>query len=146
MNAGWMILFATIAAIGNALFALGLRHAAGFPNGLLFVAASALMAAVLAVLFAPLFGAIEIGALLRDHGRALLASACGLFLTYVGLNLLYRSFGTSPYVVYSALAIISTTVGVGFFYLKEPVNAYHVAAVLLALTAVALFSIGQSKL
>ena len=76
----------------------------------------------------------------------LLSPACGLFLTYVGLNLLYRSFGTSPYVVYSALAIISTTVGVGFFYLKEPVNAYHVAAVLLALTAVALFSIGQSKL
>jgi drug/metabolite transporter (DMT)-like permease len=141
-----MILFASIAAIGNALFALGLRHASGFRNGLLFVAASALLAAVLALAVAPFVGALEVGVLVREHGRALLFSGTGLFLTYVGLNLLYGRFGTSPYVLYSALAIISTTVGVGFLYLKEPVNAYHVAAVLLALSAVALFSFGQSRL
>jgi drug/metabolite transporter (DMT)-like permease len=140
------VAFAAIAAVGNAMFALGQRQSAGAANGLLFVGGSALIACVLAMLFAPLAGAVEAGALLRAHWRALLVSGAGLFLTYVGFHLLYSRFGTAPYVVYAALAIITTTVGVGFIYLREPVTAYHVAAVLLAAAAIALFAIGQSKL
>lgn len=145
MNALLTVLYAAIAAIGNALFAVGQKRSSGIGNGLLFVALSALVAFALAVSCAPLLGPFEPGALIRAHWRSLLLSGVGLFLTYVGFNLLYSRFGTAPYVVYAALAIITTTVGVGFLYLREPVNHYHAAAVLLAAAAIVVFSIGQSK-
>ena len=146
MDAVLTVAFAAIAAIGNALFALGQRQSHGIPNGLLFVGLSAFVAFALAVVCAPMLGPFEIGTLIRGQWRSLVLSGTGLFLTYVGFNLLYGRFGTSPYVVYAALAIITTTVGVGFLYLREPVNQYHVAAVLLAAAAIVLFSIGQSKI
>jgi len=83
--------------------------------------------------------------LLRAHGRSIALSGAGLFLTYLGFNLLYTRFGAAPYVVYAALAIITTTVGIGFLYLREPVNRYHVAAVVLAAAAVGLYALGQSR-
>jgi drug/metabolite transporter (DMT)-like permease len=146
MDAVLTVAFAAIAAVGNALFALGQRQSSGVANSLVFVGASASVACVLAVLAAPLIGPFDAGALLRSHWRPVLLSGVGLFLTYVGFNLLYTRFGASPYVVYSALAIITTTVGVGFFYLREPVNQYHVGALVLAAAAIVLFAIGQSKL
>jgi drug/metabolite transporter (DMT)-like permease len=145
MDAVLTVAYAAIAAIGNALFALGQQRSTGVANGLLFVALSAFIAFALAAVCAPMLGPFEPGALIRGHWRSLFVSGSGLFLTYVGFNLLYSRFGTSPYVVYAALAIITTTVGVGFLYLREPVNQYHVVAVLLAAAAIVVFSIGQSK-
>jgi drug/metabolite transporter (DMT)-like permease len=146
MNALLTVLYAAIAATGNAMFAVGQKQSSGAGNGLLFVALSALVAFALALGCAPLLGPFEPAALIRGQWRPLLLSGAGLFLTYVGFNLLYGRFGASPYVVYAALAIITTTVGVGFLYLREPVNHYHVAAVLLAAAAIVLFSIGQSRI
>ena len=145
MDAVLTVAFAAIAAVGNALFALGQRQSAGSANGLLFVGLSAFVAFALALMCAPMLGPFDAAALVRGHWRALLLSGTGLFLTYVGFNLLYGRFGTAPYVVYAALAIVTTTVGVGFFYLREPVNQYHVVAILLAAAAIVAFSIGQSK-
>jgi drug/metabolite transporter (DMT)-like permease len=145
MDAVLTVAYAAIAAIGNALFALGQKQSSGTANGLLFVGLSAFVAFALALVCAPMLGPFDAGALIRGRWRSLLLSGAGLFLTYVGFNLLYSRFGTSPYVVYAALAIITTTVGVGFLYLREPVNQYHVAAVLLAAAAIVVFSIGQSK-
>ena len=114
MDAVLTVAYAEIAAIGNALFALGQKQSSGSGNGLLFVALSAFVAFALAVVCAPLVGPFGAGTLIRDQWRSLLLSGVGLFLTYVGFHLLYSRFGTSPYVVYAALAIITTTVGVGF--------------------------------
>jgi EamA domain-containing membrane protein RarD len=47
--------------------------------------------------------------------------------------------------VYAALAIITTTVGIGFLYLREPVNRFQVAAVVLATAAIGLYALGQSR-
>lgn len=145
MDAVLTVAFAAIAAVGNAMFALAQRQSAGVANGLLFVGLSAFVAFALSLACAPLLGPFDAGALLRGQWRSLLLSGVGLFLTYVGFNLLYSRFGTSPYVVYAALAIVTTTVGVGFLYLREPVNHYHVVAVLLAAAAIVAFSLGQSK-
>jgi drug/metabolite transporter (DMT)-like permease len=146
MNALLILSYAAIAAIGNALFAVGQRQSSGTGNGLLFVALCAFVAFALALGCAPLFGPFEPAALIRGQWRSLLAGGGGLFLTYVGFNLLYGRFGTSPYVVYAALAIVTTTVGVGFLYLREPVNPYRIAAVLLAVAAIMVFSLGQSRI
>ena len=53
------VLFATIAAIGNAVFALGQKQSAGAANGLLFVAASAGLAMLAALVCAPLTGGLN---------------------------------------------------------------------------------------
>jgi drug/metabolite transporter (DMT)-like permease len=138
------IVFATIAAVGNAMFALGQKKSTDV-NGLLFVGLSALVAVLVAVFFAPLVGAFDIGNTLKGNGKAVLLSGLGLFLTYLGFNLLYSRYGASQYVLYAVLSIITTTIFVGFFWLKEPVNVYQKVAIAMAIAAVVLFSIGQAK-
>ena len=140
------IVYATIAAIGNALFALGQRKSAGVENGLLFVGLAALVAMAGALACAPLVGAVAVGPTLKAHWRAILGSGLGLLLTYLGFNLLYTRYGASQYVLYAVLSILTTTIGVGILWLKEPVTFYHKLAIALALAAVVLFSIGQSKI
>jgi len=139
------IIFAAIAAIGNAIFALGQKMSAGVKNGLLLVGVSALVAALFAFFSAPLVGAFDLGDTLKGNWKAVLLSGLGLFLTYLGFNLLYTRYGASYYILYAALSIITTTIIVGIFWLKEPVNIYHKLAIAMAMAAVVLFSIGQSK-
>jgi len=145
MSASLPILFALIAAIGNAMFAYGQKQSAGSGNGLLFVAASALVAVVLALAAAPLLGRFDPLAPWREGGRAVLIGGAGLFLTYLGFNLLYTRFGATPYALYAVLSILTTTVGVGVLILREPVTPWHLAAVAAALVSVVLFSIGQAR-
>jgi drug/metabolite transporter (DMT)-like permease len=145
MNIFLPIFFAAIAAVGNALFALGQKQSSGVDNGLLFVGGSALIALVLSVLTSPLVGSVDFIILLKYNWKSLLMSGAGLFLTYVGFNLLYSKFGASQYVLYASISIITTSVIVGFFYLKEPMNVYHIGSIMMAIAAVVLFSVGQSK-
>jgi drug/metabolite transporter (DMT)-like permease len=139
------IIFAAIAAIGNAIFALGQKKSAGAKNGLLLVGVSALVAALFAFFSAPLVGAFDLGDTLRENWKAVLLSGLGLFLTYLGFNLLYTRYGASHYILYAVLSIVTTTIVVGIFWLKEPVNVYYKLAIAMAMAAVVLFSIGQSK-
>jgi drug/metabolite transporter (DMT)-like permease len=139
------IAFATIAAAGNAMFALGQRKSAGVENGLLFVGVSALVAVVCALVFAPMVGVFSLGNTLKGNWEAMLWSGAGLFLTYLGFNLLYARYGASQYALYAVISIITTTIIVGMWWLQEPVNMYHKIAIALAIAAVILFSIGQSK-
>jgi drug/metabolite transporter (DMT)-like permease len=139
------IVFATIAAIGNAMFALGQKKSVGMENGLLFVALSAMVAVSFSLFLAPLVGKFDIVNTIKGNSNALIISGSGLFFTYLGFNLLYSRYGTSQYVLYAVLSIITTTIIVGIFWLKEPVNVYHKLAIAMALAAVVLFSIGQSK-
>lgn len=139
------VLFASIAAIGNAMFALAQKQSSSVENGLLFIGASAVVAFSLSLLCAPFLGPVDIGATLKNHTAPVLLSGIGLFLTYLGFNLLYSRFGASFYVLYAALSIITTTVVIGIVWLNEPVNGFRVAAIALAVAAVVLFSLGSSK-
>lgn len=138
----WPILFASVAAIGNAMFALGQRQSGG-ANGLFFVSASAAVACALGLLFAPLLGPLEAAATVREHGKAVLTSGVGLFLTYLGFNLLYSRFGASYYVLYASISIVTTSVVVGMYWLNEPVNGLRLAGIGLAVASVVLFSMGS---
>ncbi len=140
------IVFATVAAVGNAMFALGQRKSAGVENGLLFVGLSAVVAVLCAFVFAPLVGVFAPGNTLKGNWEAVLLSGVGLFLTYLGFNLLYTRYGAAQYALYAVISIITTTIIVGIWWLQEPVNLYHKVAVALAIAAVVFFSIGQSKL
>jgi drug/metabolite transporter (DMT)-like permease len=139
------IVFATIAAVGNAMFALGQKKSSGVENGLLFVGLSALVAVLFALFLAPMVGVFDIENTVKGYWKAVLLSGLGLFLTYLGFNLLYSRYGASQYVLYAVLSIITTTIFVGIYWLKEPINVYHKVAIAMAIIAVVLFSIGQAK-
>ena len=145
VNIIFPLLLASLAAVGNALFALGQKQSAGAENGLLYVGCSALVATLLSLAWAPAVGKVDFAAILRFHWRGVILSGVGLFLTYVGFNLLYARFGVSQYVLYAVISIITTTLIVGIWWLREPVNVYHGAAILLSVVAVILFSLGQSR-
>ena len=134
------ILFASIAAVGNAMFALGQKKSSGFDNGLLFVSASALVAFLCSILLSPLAGQFDIEQVVKLHWKASLLSGVGLFLTLFGFNLLYSRFGVSQYVLYAVIAIITTTLIVGVLWLREPINIFHKMAIALALVAVVLLA------
>lgn len=139
------VLFALIAAIGNAVFAYAQKQATGEVNGLLFVGLSALAAMALSLLGAPLLGRFDPVSLVKTAPGPILLGGAGLFLTYLGFNLLYTRFGASAYVLYAALSILTTTLVVGGLILKEPMNIYHFAAIVLAVGAVVMFSLGQAR-
>lgn len=139
------IIFATIAAIGNAMFAFGQKKSASVGNGLIFVGVSALIAFLIALLFAPLVGVFDVWNTVKGNWKVIFISGLGLFFTYLGFNLLYSRYGVSQYVLYAVISIITTTIIVGIWWLKEPVNIYHKIAIALAIVAVIMFSIGQSK-
>ncbi len=139
------ILFATIAAIGNAIFALGQRKSANVENGLLFISVSALIAFLFVLSLAPFVGVFDVGDMVKENWKNILLSGFGLFLTYLGFNLLYTRYGVSQYVLYAVISIITTTIIIGVCWLKEPINIYHKIAIILAIVAVFIFSIGQSK-
>lgn len=126
------------------MFAYGQRRSAGVQNGLAFVGASAIVAALLAWCASPLLGSIGFSSLASTNGRNVLLAGSGLFLTYLGFHLMYSRFGVAPYTVYAVLSILTTTVLVGILWLREPVNGYQVAAIVLALASVILYSFGQS--
>jgi drug/metabolite transporter (DMT)-like permease len=138
------LMFALIAAIGNALFALAQRRSSGSCNGLVFVACSVCLAMMLALLAAPLFGPVDLPGLLRLQGRNVLLAGLGLFLCYVGFNLMYSGYGVSAYILYAVLSILTTTVVVGMIYLREPVNPMRIVSIALAIASVVLYSISQA--
>ena len=127
------------------MFALGQKNSAGVKNGFSFLAMAATVAVILIYMSAPIMGAYDLGNIARDNWKSIVLSGAGLFLTYLGFNLLYTRFGVSYYILYAVLSIITTTIVIGIIWLKEPVNIYQTVAIVLAIGAVVLFSIGQSK-
>lgn len=108
-----LLLAATIAAVGNALFVIGQRYGAGIDHRLTLTTLGASVAVLLSAAIAPLFGAPGYAAALRRSWPAIGLSGIGLFLTYVGFNVMYARYGASRYVVYAVLSVLSTTLVVG---------------------------------
>jgi len=107
------LLFATIAAVGNALFVYGQRGSAPSPNAYLFMFSAVTVCTVLfgiAVARAPGdFGFVAANA------RFILISGAGFFVTFIGFYLLYSNYGATQYVLYAIISIMTTSIGVGVF-------------------------------
>ncbi len=140
------LFFALIAAIGNAMFAAGQKKAIAFENPFTFIALAAIVCVCLTVATAPLFGQPQYSSVLKENGWWTLLSGAGLFLTYLGFNLLYSRYGASNYILYAVLSIITTSIIVGVVMFKESFNLYHWLAFGSSITTVALFAFGNSLL
>ena len=68
----------------------------------------------------------------------------GLFLTFLGFNLLYTNFGTSSYMLYAVMSIITTSIIVSVVIFKETFNVFHWAAFIGAIVTIVLYTIGNS--
>ena len=146
MNVYGPLFFALIAAIGNAMFAAGQKKAVAFENPFTFIALVAIVCVFLTVATAPLFGQPHYSAVAKENGWWAVLSGSGLFLTYIGFNLLYSKYGASNYILYAVLSIITTSIIVGVVMFKESFNTYHWLAFGSSITTVALFAMGNSVL
>lgn len=138
------LLFASIAALGNAMFATGQKKAIGFDNTFTFIALSALICVFLTIVSAPFFGPPRYNAVVRENGFWAILSGGGLFLTYLGFNLLYSKYGAANYILYAVVSIITTSLIVGVLFLKETFNVYHWLSFFASIVTVVLFTIGNN--
>lgn len=138
------LIFAGIAALGNALFVYGQRRAPIAQNPFLFTAGAVLVCTLTFIAASLIFGTQDDLGYLSNHRSSILISGLGFFITFVGFYLLYSRFGAVYYAVYAALSIMTTSVGVGVILYKESLNYYQITAMFLAILAVVLFSYGGS--
>lgn len=144
MNIYGPLLFALTAAIGNAMFAAGQKKAIAFDNPFTFIALAAIFCVLLTVAAAPLFGQPHYSSVIKENGGWAMLSGAGLFLTYLGFNLLYSRYGASNYILYAVLSIITTSIVVGVVMFKETFNLYHWFAFGTSIITVVLFALGNS--
>lgn len=145
MKSSSIFLFALIAAVGNALFAVGQKKAAEIDNSLIFVGLSAIVCIALTFLVILFMQSnINLTSIIKINWLWILISGFGLFLTYLGFNLLYTRFGATGYVYYAVLSIITTSLIVGVFIFKERLNIYHFASIGFSLIAILLFTLGNN--
>jgi drug/metabolite transporter (DMT)-like permease len=144
MNVLGPLLYALLAAVGNGLFAFGQRKSVGVTNSFVFITITLIVCVLLCTASAPFFGPANYGATLRGNAGWAVLSGCGLFMTYLGFNMLYSTYGASSYILYAVLSIMTTSIIVGAVLLRESLNLYHWLAALSALVTVGLFSYGNS--
>ena len=104
------LLFALIAAVGNALFAFGQKKSVVADQPFIFII-SALV--VCLALFAITFFFLpkpEISTFIKDNYPWVLISGLGFWLIFIGFYFLYSRYGASHYVVYAVLSIVSTSI------------------------------------
>jgi drug/metabolite transporter (DMT)-like permease len=143
MKTALPLIFSLLAALGNALFAAAQKKAVAASNPFSALVASAVVCVILAAATVPVFGKANYSSLLRKEVLWVVAGGIGLYLTYLGFNLLYTRCGASYYVLYAVFSMVATVLVVGALVFRESLNAYQWAAVVSALFTVVLFSMGQ---
>ena len=139
------LLFALLAAVGNAIYVYRQRGAVVPANPFLFVAGAVTVCLVLFVAASLVYRTPEDGQYISDNWGMIAIGGVGFFITFVGFFLLYSNFGASQYSLYAVLSILTTSIGVGVFVFREPVNMYQVAGTVLAILAIVLFTYGRTK-
>ena len=139
------ILFATLAAIGNAIFVYGQRGAATSENPFLFMGFAVLTCLAFFTVAVLVYRTPDDTAYVAANWRMILLSGFGFFVTFVGFFLLFNKFGASQYTLYAVISILTTSIGVGVFLYRESINLYQIAGTALAVAAIVLFAYGKAK-
>lgn len=137
------LLFACVAAVGNAIFVFGQKKSISGSNPFIFLSLALLFCVVclfISTLFFPLNNFKDY---LATNWKAVVITGIGLFITYIGFYLLYSRFGASYYIIYAVLSIITTAIIVGVVVYREPFNIYYLFSVACAILTIVLFFLGQ---
>lgn len=141
----WALGLALIAAIGNALYALGQKKSAPHENPFLFGTFALLAGTLLLGAVASLFSKKDIGSYCLENAGWFLISGSGYLLLNIGLYFLYRNFGASYYLLYAVLSIVTTSILLATLVFGEKMNLYFWIAVLFATLTVFFFFKGQAE-
>jgi drug/metabolite transporter (DMT)-like permease len=139
------LLFASVAAVGNALFAFGQKKSVVADHPFIFLISSLAVCMVLFSVSSFFLPKPEISSFVKDNYLWVLISGLGFYLTLSGFYFLYSRYGASHYVIYAVLSIVTTSIIMGSIILREPLNLYHFLSVIMAIVTVVLFTIGQVK-
>jgi len=137
------LLFALIAAIGNAVFVFGQKKSIPGENPFIFLACSLSLCVLFLAISTVFFPLNDVKSYLSINGRAILITGIGLFITYIGFYLLYSRFGASYYIIYAVISIITTSIIVGVLVFKDTFNIYYLLSIVTAITTIVLFFMGQ---
>ncbi|WP_459917786.1 hypothetical protein [Desulfocicer niacini] len=137
------LIFATIAAIGNAIFVFGQKGAQVSKNPFLFMFGAVLICTILFFFSTLSFPTEKNISYLISNWKFILLSGVGFFVTFLGFYLLYSGYGASTYIIYAVVSIITTSIGVGVLYYKEPFNFYHFLALIFSIITITCFCYGQ---
>jgi drug/metabolite transporter (DMT)-like permease len=138
------LLFAFLAACGNAVFVYAQRGALPSSNPFLFMMYVVVAGAVLFSIAAGLWGMDGSLDYVAANARHILLGGAGFFTTYVGFYLLFSGYGAAQYALYATLSILTTSLGVGVLLYREPMNIWQVVAIGLAIASIALWTYGRS--
>lgn len=136
-------LFALMAAVGNAIFVLGQKKSIAVINPFVFLLCSVALCVLLLLLATWMFPIPSPSSYFAGNWKAILLAATGLFITYLGFYLLYSRFGAGYYTLYAVISIITTSIFVGVFILKETFNIYYMLSIGAAMLTILLFFMGQ---
>ena len=139
------LLFATLAAVGNALFAYGQRGVTPPANPFLFIFGATAACMILLVGATLYYRTAGDGTYVSENLGMMGISGFGFFLTFVGFFLLYTNYGASQYALYAAISILTTSLVVGVWIYREDFNLYKAAAMVLAIAGIVLFTYGNSR-
>lgn len=137
------LLFALIAAVGNAIFVFGQKKSIPSANPFIFLAFSLTLCVVYLIITTLFFSLNDLKSYVAVNAKAIAITGTGLFITYVGFYLLYSRFGASYYIIYAVISIITTSIIVGVLILKETFNIYYLLSIASAILTIALFFLGQ---
>ncbi len=139
------LLFAFIAATGNAVFVYGQKKSSGVENPFVFIVLTVSVCLVITLTAVPFWGKADFRGIFKANYLPVLISGLGLFITYIGFNLLYSRYGAAHYILYAVVSILTTSIFVGIFLFRENFNIYHMFSVIAAITTIGLFTLGQVK-
>ncbi len=144
-----IILYAVIAAVGNALLSYGQKKAAPVNNLYFFLGIAAFVFFVcnMVVGFSTKDDSLSVSKFFSSPKVLFWAVVCGfaLFVLYFAINHLLVGYGASMYVVYSVFSVFFTSIIVGVFIFRERINVWHVLGIIVSCIAVALITIGNGK-
>lgn len=137
------ILFALLAAIGNAFFVYGQRDVEPSTNPFLFTTLAILVCCAMFMITSYLFKTPDDLSYAVTNYKNVLISGVGFFITFIGFFLLFSNYSASHYTLYAVISIITTSIVVGTYIFKEPMNKFHLLALVFALVTIVFFGIGQ---
>ncbi len=135
---------AFLAACGNALFVYGQRIAGHSPNPFLYMLGAVAGGWLMFLVATIAWQSPGNLAYLSANAISMLLGGVGFFVTFLGFYLLYSGYGASQYALYATISILTTSLGVGVFVFREPLNTYQIIALALAFASVGMWSYGRS--
>ncbi|WP_432797015.1 EamA family transporter [Poriferisphaera sp. WC338] len=145
MNFLPIFLVSLLAAVGNTLYVAGQKQAASVNNPIATNFFTLLVATACTGLAYPFFTRPETLPLIKQNANWILLSGFGLFIVYIGFNIMYTKFGPQIYPVYAVLSIVLVAFVLAVLIFHEPFNLYHAASIFFAALTVIFFAIAHAQ-